>query len=463
VKAGDETLPQRDRGEDKRSWFSVTRIATTAEAATPADDLARFASLYAGKPPRTSAQAAEHIASWFASAVEQWLAGDADDGDVAVLNWLIAEKLLPNDVTADKELARLVAEYRRVEKTIALPRTVNSMDERATTPVAYRLNIRGNVDELGDGVPHDFLRVFAGRNDVAKSPGSGRRELADFLVRGDHPLTARVYVNRVWGWVFGEGLVRTPDDFGHLGRLPTHPELLDQLAREFVADGWSTKRLIRRLLLSRTFRASAHPTEAAVIADPENLLWRHMPTRRLEAEAVRDAMLAVSGRLDPALFGPAIDPPRAKEDEMKRLFSGPIDGNGRRSIYLRMTIMEPPKFLAAFNQPSPKIPTGRRDVTNVPAQALALLNDPFVAGQAEVWAKSLIAAEYKTVSERLSAMFERALARRPTKDEIALWTSALNDFASDGVDDDVALLKDLKAWTRAAHAMFNTKEFIYVR
>lgn len=463
TKAGNVTLPQRDLGDGKLSWFSVTQITTHADGAAPVDTLDRFESLYGGEPPRTKDEAIERIADWFAAAVNRWVEGRSDDGDVERLNWLLEQKLLPNQTTDDAKLARLVKEYRRVESTIAPPRTVNGMDERETSPIAYRLNIRGNVDELGDPVPHDFLRVFAGRNEVAQSHGSGRRELAEFLVRGDHPLTARVYVNRVWSWVFGEGLVRTPDDFGHLGRLPTHPELLDYLAREFAADGWSTKRLIRRMLLSRTFRQSGQASEQARTVDPENHGWHHLPTRRLEAEAVRDAILAVSGRLDPTPFGPPIDPPRAKEDDMKRLFSGPIDGAGRRSIYLRMTIMEPPKFLAAFNQPSPKIPTGRRDTSNVPAQALALLNDPFVAEQAVQWGKSLVDEQHKTIRERLSAMFVRALGRQPTGDEVALWTAALDDFASDGVDDDAALLKDTAAWTRAAHALFNSKEFLYVR
>lgn len=464
VKSGNVTLSQRDTGEGKRSWFGVTKIVTHDEPGTPADELTRFASLYSGDVSQSKKQAAKKIAVWLQEAVLRQCRGQNDsDDDAAILNFLLYRQWLPNSLKADTELRTLVNHYREIEAKIEPPRTVIGMAEQDTKPVAYKLNVRGNVDELGDAVPHDFLRVFAGRNNVAKSPGSGRRELAEFLVRGDHPLTARVYVNRVWSWIFGEGLVRTPDDFGHLGRAPTHPELLDYLAREFAADGWSTKRFIRRLLLSRTFRSSGNANDAARTADPENGLWHHYPTRRLEAEAVRDAMIAVSGRLDQQLFGPPIDPPRAKEDDMKRLFSGPVDGHGRRSIYLKMTIMEPPKFLAAFNQPSPKIPTGRRDASNVPIQALALLNDPLVAGQAEYWAKQLVQQPHKTVRDRLDEMFLRAFARTATKDEIELWTAALEDFASDGVDDHAALLKDTAAWTRAAHAMFNTKEFIYVR
>jgi hypothetical protein len=193
----------------------------------------------------------------------------------------------------------------------------------------------------------------------------------------------------VWHWIFGAGLVSTPDDFGHLGERPSHPELLDWVASWFVENGWSTKKLIRLLVTSSTFQQIDIASEAAMTADPRNRLCHHYALRRLEAEAVRDSLLAASGRLNRRLYGPSINPHRTAEDAQKRLFSGPLDGNGRRSIYTKSTIMDPPRFLAAFNQPHAKIPTGKRDVTNVPAQALAMLNDPFVIGQAEVWGNRL--------------------------------------------------------------------------
>ena len=224
--------------------------------------------------------------------------------------------------------------------------------------------------------------MFAGRHDVARSSGSGRLELANSLLQADHPLTARVYVNRVWQWLMGTGLVATPDDFGRLGEKPTHPELLDYLANEFVRTG---------LVHEETHSPpGAHANVSAIgpgerrgrHRDPGNRLRHHYPTRRLEAEAIRDSLLAVSGRLDPKLYGRPILPPRVAEDGAKRLFAGPLDGYGRRSIYLQMSIMEPPKFLVGFNLPDLRLPTGRRDTTNVPAQALILLNDPFVNAMA---------------------------------------------------------------------------------
>ena len=146
-----------------------------------------------------------------------------------------------------------------------------------------------------------------------------------------------------------------------------------------------------------------------------NRLLSHYPLRRLEAESIRDSLLAVSSRLDGQLFGETIDPSRTKEQSNLRLFSGPLDGNGRRSLYIKMTIMDVPKFLAVFGQPSPKVPTGRRDKTSSPAQALALLNDPFVAGQAEFWAKGLIEQPHRDPQQRLTAMFRRLQprSRRP--------------------------------------------------
>ncbi|MFM8398496.1 MAG: DUF1553 domain-containing protein, partial [Pirellula sp.] len=173
-------------------------------------------------------------------------------------------------------------------------------------------------------------------------------------------MTSRVYVNRIWQWVFGSGIVASPDDFGRLGDKPSHPELLDWLSKDFMQQGWSTKKLIRQLVLSQTFRQSGAVRSESLERDPSNRLRHHYPTRRLEAEQIRDSILAVSGRLDRKLYGRPILPPRSVEDGAKRLFSGPIDGYGRRSIYLMMSIMDPPKFLTAFDLPDLKLPSGVR-------------------------------------------------------------------------------------------------------
>ncbi len=450
-------LPHNDFGFDKRSWFSITGIVAHESAAAPFDPLDAFESLYEGAAPKNADEVQKRIADWFTQTVVRWCDGRSRPGDPELLDWLLANKLLPNAAAPDSELAKLLPEYRRVERGIAFPRTANSMDERERTKASYALNVRGNVDVIGESMAPDFLRMFAGRHDVAKSAGSGRMELAESLLRPDHPLTARVYVNRVWQWIMGTGLVATPDDFGRLGEKPSHPELLDYLANEFVREGWSTKKLIRRLVLTQTFRQSGAVSDRGRASDAGNRLRHHYPTRRLEAESVRDSMLAVSARLDPKLYGRPIFPSRPAEDGSKRLFSGPLDGSGRRSIYLQMSIMEPPKFLVGFNLPDLRLPTGRRDTTNVPAQALILLNDPFVGAMATEWGRQLLKQTHATPEERVRAMFLAAFARTPSDIELKRWSSAVREWGNADV------MKDEAAWAQLGHAFFNAKEFLHYR
>ena len=332
------------------------------------------------------------------------------------------------------------------------------MDERQMARLSLHFNSRGDVDSLGELVEPDFLEIFEGRNDVANSPGSGRLELAESLLEPNHPLTSRVYVNRVWGWIFGTGLVSTPDNFGRLGDKPSHPELLDWLAHDFPRQGWSTKRLVRELVMSQTFRESGLATPQALERDPSNRLRHHYPTRRMEAESIRDSMLAVSGRLDPTLYGRPINPPRAVEDGSKRLFSGPVDGNGRRSLYLTMSIMAPPAFLSTFDLPDLKQPSGRRNATNVPTQALVMLNDPLSNQLAQHWATRLTKDLQTTPEDRIQGMFIDAFGREPQAAELKRWAASVRSFATTG-----EIMRDQAAWAQLAHTLFNTQEFIHYR
>jgi hypothetical protein len=215
---------------------------------------------------------------------------------------------------------------------------------------------------------------------------------------------------------------------------------------------------VRQLVLSRTFRESGLVDSEANQRDPYNRLRHHYPTRRLEAEQLRDALLSVSGRLDPALYGRPILPPRTVEDGSKRLFSGPVDGNGRRSLYLMMSIMAPPKFLTAFDLPDLKLPSGRRNVTSVPTQALLMLNDPLVDQLSRHWASQLIKIPHSLPGDRIEAMFVTALGRPPSDSERERWTSLLRELSSssDPMNDEIA-------WAQLAHTLFNTKEFLYYR
>ena len=253
--------------------------------------------------------------------------------------------------------------------------------------------IRGNPRTEGEVVPRRSLEALAGADRIPHPSGTGRLELAmQFTDAKQNPFISRVVVNRIWHHLFGRGIVATTDNFGVLGEAPTHPELLDYLADEFVQNGWSFKKMIRRLVLTSTYRMSSESDAASDTADPTNALWHKFPIMRLEGEAIRDAILSVSGRLDAKLGGPSVPIHlTAFLDGRGRPGSGPIDGNGRRSIYLgvRRNFLSP--FLLAFDTPIPFSTIGRRQVSNVPAQALILLNDPFVHQMSEVWAKALLA------------------------------------------------------------------------
>ena len=443
---------------DPRSWFGVSKVYGHEPGKPPQDDLLRFQPLFAefALEPDWNLR----LTGLLHAAVQRWANAASTPVDVHLLNDAITAKILPIDLAGDSETTRLVHAWRELEKQLQPDRTVGSVAEWHEGR-DERLAVRGVYTDLADPVPRGGIRMFP--DSVPTEPrDSGRLRWTLQITDAANPLFARVWVNRVWHYLFGAGLVRTTDDFGHLGEAPSHPELLDHLATEFIADGWSTKRLIRRLVTSAVYRQQSLPTPQAVAADPENRLWHHMPLRRLEAEAIRDSLLAVSGRLDPQLFGPPIEPCRTAEDASKRLFKGPLDGHGRRSLYLEMTLMEPPRFLALFNQPLPRLTNGRRDVTNTPDQALALLNDPFVAEVARCWSLQLIADGAQSIEIRSTRMLEAALSRPGLPEEITALnqlvreTAALHDVPSD------KLLTHQRTWQDAAHAVMNLKEFLYV-
>lgn len=462
AKSGGKTLPPQDEGIDKRSWFSVTGIVSHEQSGHPADDLQRFASLFAGPAPTSAMETWRRVGGWLANSVFNCKKGPVDGDHVQLVNWLLSKGLLLNQFADDSQLAALVKQYREVEALLPYARSCNSMDERSVKPMNCALNIRGDNDRRGELVPRGLprfagiFRTMADTTITADNPSSGRRELAEFLTDPQHGLVARVYVNRVWQWVFGDGLVRTPNDFGHIGEQPSNPELLDYLTREFIADGWSTKRLMRRLVLSRTFQQSGAVSDEATDIDPSNRWLHHYPTRRLEAEAIRDSLLAVAGRLDASLYGRSINPQRLVEDASKRLFSGPLDGNGRRSIYLEVSIMDRSKFLQSFNSPDPKLSTGRRDETNVPAQALVMLNDPLVHAMADLWSSRLLVDDSRSVEDRVQLMFVQALSRQPEHEELTRWVGLIKTLSSSE-----NVLADSEAWKHAAHTMFNLQEFVY--
>ena len=449
---------------DPVSWFGVSRVLLHNNDTEPLDDLERFAGLFTSPSPTTPTELAAKYVQWFRQAVQSWADNSSTDVDIQILNQLLQHELLTNsnDAKQHPAIQQLVDEYRQVEKQLLTPQTTNGMAD-IDPGYNYRLNIRGVYEQLGDEIPRGYLQVLTGSNQGFETDGCGRLELAQIVASPENPLTARVFVNRVWHWLFGQGIVNTPNNFGKLGGQPSHPELLDYLTSQFLEQNWSLKKLVRTIMLSQTWQQASLAEETAIAKDPANRLLHHYPARRLEAETVRDSILAASGQLDLTLYGPPIDPPRANEDPQKRLVSGPLDGNRRRSIYTKITIMEPPQFLATFNQPQPKIPTGKRDVSNTPLQSLSLLNDAFVNQQATRWAEAMIATNHADVPIRLEQMFRQGFARPPTTEEVSRWQDATLEVASLHEVAESEILANLAVWKDIAHAIFNTKEFIYVR
>jgi hypothetical protein len=271
-------------------------------------------------------------------------------------------------------------------------------------------------------------------------------------------------VNRIWHHLTGRGIVASVDNFGAMGTPPTHPELLDHLATRFVHNGWSMKRLIRAIVLSSTYRMASTPTESGQRIDPANNLLHSMRIRRLEGEAIRDAILAVSGRLDGSLYGPSVNvhltpfmQGRGRPGE-----SGPLDGDGRRSLYIsvRRNFLSP--MMLAFDTPIPFTSIGRRNASNVPAQALFLMNDPFVAGEAKRWAEYLLAQPHSSPEHRLEWMYVQALGRPPTPEETDAALSFLARQAEEYAIEPAAWQADMRIWADLCHVVLNLKEFILV-
>ncbi|MCY3842885.1 MAG: DUF1549 and DUF1553 domain-containing protein, partial [Acidobacteria bacterium] len=339
--------------------------ATRNEAPSSREDLAQLIGRRAG------------------AAVAAWRDGRPTELDAAFLDELVRADLLPRSLETLVALREPVAEYRRLERAVPVPRRAPGVIDEAAPD--QPLLVRGSHNNPGDVVPRAFLTAVDGR--PYPDPGRVRLRLAEAVTDPGNPLTARVAVNRVWRHLFGYGIVRTVDNLGRLGDPPSHPALLDHLARGFVDDGYSIKGLVRRLVRSRAYRMSSQASARAAESDPTNRLLQHANLRRLDAEAIRDAMLSISGRLDPTMYGPSVPVHYAARRGLTEgdPDNGPVDGDGRRSIYQEVRRNAHNPFLEVFDLPKPATTRGQRDTTNVPAQSLALLNSPFVIGQAAEW------------------------------------------------------------------------------
>ncbi|MBC8164822.1 MAG: PSD1 domain-containing protein, partial [Bryobacteraceae bacterium] len=297
------------------------------------------------------------------------------------------------------------------------------------------LRIRGEAERLGPVVPRGFLTALS----VPDAPAidktqSGRVQLASWIRSPNNPLTSRVIVNRVWHHVFGRGIVKTVDNLGANGDRPSHPELLDYLAMDFARNGWSTKRLVRQIVLSRTYRLSSDATAAHREADPANvLLWRHSP-RRLSAEEIRDSLLASAGKLQ-------LQPDRIPPDQQLRMVemrdNGPesrvvyerANDNVSRSVYLPLLRGVVPASLEAFDPVAQSLVTGERESTTVPAQALFILNSPFVRQQSATLAEMLLSTS-EPDAPRVARAYRSVLGRRPSAVELKRAQFFLSSYAA---------------------------------
>jgi hypothetical protein len=434
-KEADKQLAAK-RGELKKAT-EAEKVATEKKAAAEEQVQAKTAAAEDGAAPDPAAQ----------QTLEQAVAG--------------LQETVARVAALKGEISTLEASLAELKKNKpARPHYSMTVRDRAK-PADTKVAVRGNFRELGESAPRGFLTAVQ----VPDSPKvdasrSGRLELAEWIASRDNPLTARVMVNRIWHHLFGRGLVASVDNFGLIGKQPSHPQLLDTLALQFTADGWSVKRMIRSIMLSRAYQLSSEPAGANMEIDPDNrLFWRATP-RRLEAEAIRDAILAVSGQL--ALDRPVGSSVTGLGDQLVRgIPTSKIQPpSNHRSVYLPVVRDYVPELFDLFDFPSPSLVNGRRSVTNVPSQALYLRNSPFVAEQAKHAARRLLASPQASADgDRANLAVRWALARDITEDERA---GALQLVQKIQQNEAAGSERQVDAWAAWFHTLFTTAEFRFL-
>ncbi len=349
-----------------------------------------------------------------------------------------AKKAEPNTLKAlEDELKQLQNSQSR------RPMVISVVEEKVIEDA--KVHIRGSVNNQGELVPRGFLQVIATKSVPMPKGQSGRLELANWIADPANPLTARVYANRVWHWLMGSGIVRTTDNFGTTGELPSDPELLDYLASQLVKNGWSTKKLIRQIVLSETYQQSSIVSASAKEKDPENRFYSHANRRRMTGDAIRDSILRISGELDLQTMGGAEFPGSLSAD-----YNFKTDSK-RRSVYLPQFRNAMPELLDVFDAADHSTVTGVRNSSTVAPQALYLMNNPFIAERAKKTAEKLLAQPLKTNEERIANLYVSMLGRSPTAGE----QNVMIGFLSNRSDQ-----KD--AWTKVAHAIFASADFRFI-
>ena len=345
------------------------------------------------------------------------------------------ERVLNRKERDDLRALRRKADEWKARSPVAPARAMVMTDGTPTEPVVF---LRGNPNNRGPRVPRQFPELLAGPGRKPFAEGSGRLEMARAIADPKNPLTARVMVNRVWGHLFGQGIVRTPSDFGVRSDPPTHPDLLDWLAARFVESGWSVKGLHRRIVTSRTYQQSSAVPEPLAKADPENRLIGRMSRKRLTFEGLRDGLLSAAGRLNPSVGGRSVD-----------LFKEPFAT--RRAVYGFIDRQNLPGTFRSFDVALPDTHAPQRFTTTVPQQALFLMNAPFVQGLA----KSLTARATATdPATRGAELYDLAYARRPTIEE----TKLALEFVQSPMPDGTAI----GPWEQLAQVLLLSNEFAFV-
>jgi hypothetical protein len=404
-----------------------------------------------GEPGR---KAIERVAHEFQAAIEK---AGADGPLVQALTgvrspfWVRARddgKYLSSE--GQKALAKLTAEFDILNQSIPPLPCAHGIEEGGPRFSLFpgigdvRIHMRGSYERLGERVPRHFPRVLAGDRQPTITSGSGRLELARWIGSAENPLTARVLVNRLWQHHFGEGIVRTPSNFGRLGSPPSHPELLDWLARRFVESGWSIKALHRLILLSAAYQQASQVSPEMLRADPDNLLFGRMNRRRLEAEALHDSLLSVCGRLDDRQGGPADDPQ-----------------SPRRMLYLKVARADRSGFGSLFDAANASMHVEKRTSSTVSPQALYLMNGSLVMDGVQHLVSRPEVARGKP-EERVQALYRLVFGRKATAEEVTLGCRFIERQASESKVAPAAGATSLSPWETYAQALLLSNEFLFV-
>lgn len=451
-------------------YVDLVDVRFSDQSRPPEDSAWPAAAILGAEAPRSVEELARRYQEAVLAALEQWSAtGRLSPAQASLLDGLFRAGLLDPEGGAPANLGRALdqawAAWEATEQGVEQPIYVPGMTDG--NGVDQPVLIRGNPRLPGEAVPRRFLTALGGEDTAPFGEGSGRLDLAEAVTDPNNPFLARVMVNRIWLHLFGRGLVPTPDDFGVLGQPPSHPDLLDWLAARFRDEArWSVKSMIRLLVTSRTYRMSSRIADlGAEERDPENRLLHRMAVRRLEGEVLRDAMLALSGRLDLTVGGPSV--PTHLTDFMdgrgRPGQSGPLDGDGRRSIYLevRNNFLSP--LMRTFDTPIPFTTIGRRTQSNVPAQSLILMNDPLVAEQAARWAACLRNEPAAHARDRVRRAYLEAFSRPPTPTEIERAVRFLEaQERALATTPGAAATNGDQVWQDFCHVLLNTKEFLYL-